>query len=152
MKAGLYLRLTVNGQRSVISLHRKIDPEKWDSRMNKLKGKGMEAEELNRSSTILLHGKKMREATKLEDEINIMRQRRNATRRRIILATFYYVIQSLGLIVLYVAWPPGYRRARGQTGNRVQWLVARSSDYPAGNPAWAKRQSNPSIGERNQGI
>lgn len=54
-KAGLYLRLTVNGQRSVISLHRKIDPEKWDSRMNKLKGKGVEAEELNRFMSTVRH-------------------------------------------------------------------------------------------------
>ncbi len=53
--AGLYLRLTVNGQRSVISLHRKIDPEKWDSRMNKLKGKGAEAEELNRFMATVRH-------------------------------------------------------------------------------------------------
>lgn len=54
-KAGLYLRLTVNGQRSVISLHRKIDPEKWDSRMNRLKGKGVEAEELNRFMATVRH-------------------------------------------------------------------------------------------------
>jgi site-specific recombinase XerD len=54
-KAGLYLRLTVNGQRSVISLHRKIDPEKWDSRMNRLKGKGVEAEELNRFMATIRH-------------------------------------------------------------------------------------------------
>src|SRR5690606_7754421 len=54
-KGGLYLRLTVNGRRSVISLHRKIDPEKWDSRMNKLTGKGIEAEELNRFMATVRH-------------------------------------------------------------------------------------------------
>ena len=53
--AGLYLRITVNGQRTVISLHRKIDPSKWDSRMNKLKGKGVEAEELNRFMATIRH-------------------------------------------------------------------------------------------------
>ncbi|WP_190809533.1 site-specific integrase [Flagellimonas sp. S3867] len=54
-KAGLYLRITVDGRRSSISLHRKIDPSKWDSRMNKLKGKGVEAEELNRFMTTIRH-------------------------------------------------------------------------------------------------
>lgn len=54
-KAGLYLRITVDGRRTSISLHRKIDPSKWDSRMNKLKGKGVEAEELNRFMTTIRH-------------------------------------------------------------------------------------------------
>ncbi len=54
-KAGLYLRITVDGKRSTISLHRKIDPEKWDSRMNKMKGKGTEAEELSTLMTNILH-------------------------------------------------------------------------------------------------
>ena len=54
-KAGLYLRITVNGQRTVISLHRKIDPSKWDSRMNKMKGKGVEVEELNKFMTTIRH-------------------------------------------------------------------------------------------------
>ncbi|SDM21812.1 site-specific integrase [Kriegella aquimaris] len=54
-KAGLYLRITVDGRRTSISLHRKIDPEKWDSRMNKLKGKTIEAEELNRFMTTIRH-------------------------------------------------------------------------------------------------
>ncbi|WP_313790509.1 site-specific integrase [Flagellimonas ochracea] len=54
-KAGLYLRITVNGQRTVLSLNRKIDPSKWDSRMNKLKGKGAEPEELNRFMTTIRH-------------------------------------------------------------------------------------------------
>ena len=54
-KAGLYLRITVDGRRTSISLHRKVDPSKWDSRMNKLKGKGVEAEELNRFMTTIRH-------------------------------------------------------------------------------------------------
>lgn len=52
-KAGLYLRITVDGRRTGISLNRKIDPSKWDSRMNKLKGKGVEAEELNQFMTTI---------------------------------------------------------------------------------------------------
>ncbi len=54
-KAGLYLRITVDRRRTTISLHRKIDPSKWDSRMNKLKGKGTEAEEMNQFMTTIRH-------------------------------------------------------------------------------------------------
>ncbi|MEW2923153.1 Arm DNA-binding domain-containing protein, partial [Muricauda sp. ANG21] len=54
-KAALYLRITVNGKRSAISMHRKIDPEKWDSRMNKMKGKGAEAYELNQFMATVRH-------------------------------------------------------------------------------------------------
>lgn len=54
-KAGLYLRITVDGRRTSISLNRKIDPSKWDSRMNKLKGKNNEAEELNRFIATIRH-------------------------------------------------------------------------------------------------
>ncbi|HEA19534.1 hypothetical protein LCGC14_0719760 [marine sediment metagenome] len=54
-KAGVYLRITVNGQRTVLSLNRKIDPSQWDSRMNKLKGKSAEAEELNRLMATIRH-------------------------------------------------------------------------------------------------
>lgn len=54
-KAALYLRITVNGKRSTISMHRKIDPEKWDSRMNKMKGKGVEAQELNQFMATVRH-------------------------------------------------------------------------------------------------
>src|SRR5690606_9477387 len=53
--AGLYLRITVDGRRTSISLNRKIDPSKWDSRMNKLKGKGYEAEELNQFMATIRH-------------------------------------------------------------------------------------------------
>jgi site-specific recombinase XerD len=54
-KAGLYLRITVDGKRSTISLHRKIDPDKWDSRLNKLLGKSPEAEEINSLMTNIRH-------------------------------------------------------------------------------------------------
>ena len=54
-KAGLYLRITVDGRRTSISLNRKIDPSKWDSRMNKLKGKVFETEELNRFMATIRH-------------------------------------------------------------------------------------------------
>nr|WP_299486243.1 site-specific integrase [uncultured Allomuricauda sp.] len=54
-KAALYLRITVNGKRSAISMHRKIEPEKWDSRMNKMKGKGVEAQELNQFMATVRH-------------------------------------------------------------------------------------------------
>lgn len=54
-KAALYLRITVNGKRSAICMHRKIDPEKWDSRMNKMKGKGAEAQEINQLMATVRH-------------------------------------------------------------------------------------------------
>ncbi|MEP2057498.1 MAG: site-specific integrase [Maribacter litoralis] len=54
-KAGLYLRITIDGRRTSISLSRKIHPSKWDSRMNKLKGKSVEAEELNRFMATFRH-------------------------------------------------------------------------------------------------
>jgi len=54
-KAGPYLRITMDGRRTSISLNRKIDPSKWDYRMNKLKGKGYEAEELNRFMATIRH-------------------------------------------------------------------------------------------------
>lgn len=41
-KAGLFLRITVDGRRASINLGRKIDPSKWDSRRNKLQGKSVE--------------------------------------------------------------------------------------------------------------
>ncbi|TXD82008.1 site-specific integrase [Subsaximicrobium wynnwilliamsii] len=54
-KAGLYLRITANGRRTTISMHRKIDPEKWDSRMNKLRGKGTEVGEISNLMTNVRH-------------------------------------------------------------------------------------------------
>jgi len=66
-KAGLYLRITVDGRRTSISLNRKIDPSKWDSRMNKLKGKDNEAEELNRFMATIRHKLNMIQHYLVED-------------------------------------------------------------------------------------
>lgn len=60
-----------------------------------------EAEELNYSKTILLHGKKMREISKLEDAIGEMRRRRNTFRRKVVLTFVFYLIQAAGLLLLY---------------------------------------------------
>ncbi len=39
----IYLRLTVNGQRSELSISRKVDPEKWSARTGKMRGTNLEA-------------------------------------------------------------------------------------------------------------
>lgn len=47
VKVPIYLRLTVNGQRSELSISRKVDPEKWNARTGKMRGTNLEANELN---------------------------------------------------------------------------------------------------------
>lgn len=47
MKVPIYLRFTVNGQRSELSISRKVDPEKWSARTGKMRGTNLEANELN---------------------------------------------------------------------------------------------------------
>lgn len=47
VKVPIYLRLTVDGQRSELSVSRKVDPQKWSARMGKMKGTNFEANELN---------------------------------------------------------------------------------------------------------
>lgn len=47
VKVPIYLRLTVNGERSELSISRKIEPSKWDARTNKVRGTTPEAKELN---------------------------------------------------------------------------------------------------------
>jgi integrase len=47
VKVPIYLRLTVNGQRSELSVSRKVDPQKWNARTGKMKGTNLEANELN---------------------------------------------------------------------------------------------------------
>ncbi|MBU2903624.1 site-specific integrase [Arenibacter algicola] len=47
VKVPIYLRLTVNGQRTELSISRKVDPEKWNARTGKMKGTNLEANELN---------------------------------------------------------------------------------------------------------
>jgi len=43
----IYLRLTVKGQRSGLSISPKIAPEKWNARTGKMKGTNLEANQLN---------------------------------------------------------------------------------------------------------
>lgn len=47
VKVPIYLRLTVNGQRSELSISRKVEPEKWNARTGKMRGTNLEANELN---------------------------------------------------------------------------------------------------------
>ena len=47
-KAPIYMRITVNGKRSQISIKRKVAVEKWNSEAGKVVGKSMEVRELNR--------------------------------------------------------------------------------------------------------
>lgn len=47
VKVPIYLRLTVNGQRSELSVSRKVDPQKRSARKGKIKGTNLEANELN---------------------------------------------------------------------------------------------------------
>ncbi|MEX2230576.1 MAG: site-specific integrase [Cyclobacteriaceae bacterium] len=46
-RALIMIRLTVNGQRSEISIKRRIDPERWDSHANRVKGNKEDAKEIN---------------------------------------------------------------------------------------------------------
>jgi len=45
--APIYLRITVNGERSELSVNRKIDPQRWDSRLQKAIGRSEFAKTLN---------------------------------------------------------------------------------------------------------
>jgi site-specific recombinase XerD len=47
-KAPIYMRITVNGKRSQISIKRKVDIDKWNSESGKVRGKSLEVKELNR--------------------------------------------------------------------------------------------------------
>lgn len=47
VKVPIYLRLTVNGKRSELSISRKIEPEKWHARLGKMKGSDPKAVQLN---------------------------------------------------------------------------------------------------------
>lgn len=46
-KAGIYFRITVNGQRAEISIQRKTSPEKWCSITARIKGSNRESKEIN---------------------------------------------------------------------------------------------------------
>ena len=47
VKVPIYLRLTVNGIRSELSISRKTEPEKWHTKLGKMKGTHPEASQLN---------------------------------------------------------------------------------------------------------
>lgn len=46
-RAPVYMRITVDGRRSEISTHRKVDPKKWNHKGGKLRGTKGEVKELN---------------------------------------------------------------------------------------------------------
>ena len=46
-KAGIYFRITVNGQKAELSIKRKTSPEKWCSVKGRIKGSSIWAKELN---------------------------------------------------------------------------------------------------------
>lgn len=46
-KANIYLRITVNGKRSELSIGRKVDFNKWNSGTNRVRGFSKEAQEIN---------------------------------------------------------------------------------------------------------
>ena len=52
-KAPIYLRITVNGKRSEISIKRRTDINKWCNKANKVKGNTEEVRELNAYIDIL---------------------------------------------------------------------------------------------------
>jgi hypothetical protein len=66
VKVPIYLRFTVNGQRSELSISRKVDPEKWSARTGKMRGTNLEANELNsyldavRNKILIGHKKSLR--------------------------------------------------------------------------------------------
>ncbi len=47
VKVPIYLRLTVNGKRTELSISKRIDPEKWNAKTGRVRGSGMEAVALN---------------------------------------------------------------------------------------------------------
>ncbi len=47
VKVPIYLRLTVNGERSELSISKKIDPEKWNARTGRMRGANLESIEFN---------------------------------------------------------------------------------------------------------
>ena len=47
VKVPIYLRLTVNGRRTEVSISKKIDPEKWNAKTGRMRGSGSQAVALN---------------------------------------------------------------------------------------------------------
>jgi len=54
-KSPIYLRITVNGKRSQISIKRKISINKWNNEAGKVIGTTLEVKELNRYLNSLKH-------------------------------------------------------------------------------------------------
>ena len=46
-KCDLYVRITVNGKRSEMSINRKVDPDKWNKRTSRVMGRNPDADMLN---------------------------------------------------------------------------------------------------------
>jgi hypothetical protein len=66
-KAPVYLRITVNGKRSQISIKRKIEVLKWNSKAGKVNGTAREVKELNHYMDSIKH-QLYRIQQKLQDE------------------------------------------------------------------------------------
>ncbi len=47
VKVPIYLRLTVNGRRTEVSISKRVDPEKWNAKTGRMRGSGMQAVALN---------------------------------------------------------------------------------------------------------
>ena len=47
VKVPVYLRLTVNGKRSELSISKKVDPEKWNARTGRMRGSNPEVVQIN---------------------------------------------------------------------------------------------------------
>lgn len=67
----VYMRITVNNQRSDISISRKIDPRKWNAKSEKALGKGPEATELNNYISVLRNKVKNIHQTMVEKDLDI---------------------------------------------------------------------------------
>jgi len=52
-ESDIYLRISVNGKRSALSINRKVDPRKWSSSSEKALGKSPEATEINNFINVL---------------------------------------------------------------------------------------------------
>lgn len=68
-EAPVYMRITVNGSISEVSLKRSIKPNLWDTARNKAKGTSPEAQELNDYMTsvrgqLFMHQKELQESGK----------------------------------------------------------------------------------------
>lgn len=68
--APIYMRITINGQRSETAIKRSVDPSNWDTPRNRAKGKSQDVLDLNDylnsvRGQLFLHHQKLQEAGKL---------------------------------------------------------------------------------------